>query len=82
MENTDTQLKAILEAIVYVTDEPLSAQQMGLHAVKKRDLERDSFARQLCTGGFRNFAKSRGHFEHGKMFSAGRFGNALGCLNF
>src|ERR1700683_1402652 len=29
VENTDTQLKAILEAIVYVTDEPLSAQQMA-----------------------------------------------------
>ncbi len=29
MENTDAQLKAILEAIVYVTDEPLSAQQMA-----------------------------------------------------
>src|SRR5258708_27465502 len=28
-ENADTQLKAILEAIVYVTDEPLSAQQMA-----------------------------------------------------
>ena len=28
-ENTDAQLKAILEAIVYVTDEPLSAQQMA-----------------------------------------------------
>ena len=25
----DTQLKGILEAIVYVTDEPLSAQQMA-----------------------------------------------------
>ena len=29
MENSDAQLKAILEAIVYVTDEPLSAQQMA-----------------------------------------------------
>jgi len=29
VENTDVQLKAILEAIVYVTDEPLSAQQMA-----------------------------------------------------
>jgi segregation and condensation protein B len=29
VENTDAQLKAILEAIVYVTDEPLSAQQMA-----------------------------------------------------
>ena len=29
VENTDTQLKAMLEAIVYVTDEPLSAQQMA-----------------------------------------------------
>ena len=29
VENTDTQLKAVLEAIVYVTDEPLSAQQMA-----------------------------------------------------
>ena len=28
-ENADAQLKAILEAIVYVTDEPLSAQQMA-----------------------------------------------------
>jgi segregation and condensation protein B len=28
-ENTDAQLKAVLEAIVYVTDEPLSAQQMA-----------------------------------------------------
>src|ERR1700690_52267 len=28
-ENTDEQLKAILEAIVYITDEPLSAQQMA-----------------------------------------------------
>jgi len=29
VENTDAQLKAILEAIVYVTDEPLSAQQVA-----------------------------------------------------
>src|SRR3977135_2004839 len=29
VENTDAQPKAILEAIVYVTDEPLSAQQMA-----------------------------------------------------
>src|SRR6202790_1100834 len=29
VENSDAQLKAILEAIVYVTDEPLSAQQMA-----------------------------------------------------
>jgi segregation and condensation protein B len=29
VENTDVQLKAMLEAIVYVTDEPLSAQQMA-----------------------------------------------------
>jgi segregation and condensation protein B len=29
VENTDAQLKAVLEAIVYVTDEPLSAQQMA-----------------------------------------------------
>jgi segregation and condensation protein B len=29
VENTDLQLKAMLEAIVYVTDEPLSAQQMA-----------------------------------------------------
>ena len=29
VENVDAQLKAILEAIVYVTDEPLSAQQMA-----------------------------------------------------
>lgn len=29
VENADTELKAILEAIVYVTDEPLSAQQMA-----------------------------------------------------
>ncbi len=29
VENTDAQLKAMLEAIVYVTDEPLSAQQMA-----------------------------------------------------
>ncbi len=28
-ENSDAQLKAVLEAIVYVTDEPLSAQQMA-----------------------------------------------------
>jgi segregation and condensation protein B len=28
-ENADAQLKAVLEAIVYVTDEPLSAQQMA-----------------------------------------------------
>src|SRR6266446_9061922 len=28
-ENADTQLKAILEALVYITDEPLSAQQMA-----------------------------------------------------
>ena len=28
-ENADEQLKAILEAIVYITDEPLSAQQMA-----------------------------------------------------
>jgi segregation and condensation protein B len=29
VDNTDQQLKAMLEAIVYVTDEPLSAQQMA-----------------------------------------------------
>jgi segregation and condensation protein B len=29
VENTDAPLKAILEAIVYITDEPLSAQQMA-----------------------------------------------------
>jgi segregation and condensation protein B len=29
VENIDAQLKAILEAIVYITDEPLSAQQMA-----------------------------------------------------
>jgi len=29
VEDTDVQLKAMLEAIVYVTDEPLSAQQMA-----------------------------------------------------
>jgi segregation and condensation protein B len=29
VENADAQLKAVLEAIVYVTDEPLSAQQMA-----------------------------------------------------
>jgi segregation and condensation protein B len=29
VENSDAQLKAILEAIVYITDEPLSAQQMA-----------------------------------------------------
>src|SRR5260221_1054586 len=29
VENTDVQLKAMLEAIVYITDEPLSAQQMA-----------------------------------------------------
>jgi len=29
VENTDAQLKAVLEAIVYITDEPLSAQQMA-----------------------------------------------------
>jgi segregation and condensation protein B len=29
VENSDAQLKAILEAVVYVTDEPLSAQQMA-----------------------------------------------------
>jgi len=29
VENADAQLKAILEAIVYVTDEPLSAQQVA-----------------------------------------------------
>jgi segregation and condensation protein B len=29
VENTDAPLKAMLEAIVYVTDEPLSAQQMA-----------------------------------------------------
>src|SRR5882724_5602574 len=28
-ENQDSQLKAILEALVYITDEPLSAQQMA-----------------------------------------------------
>jgi len=28
-ENSDAQLRAILEAIVYITDEPLSAQQMA-----------------------------------------------------
>ncbi len=29
VENSDAQLKAILEAIVYITDEPISAQQMA-----------------------------------------------------
>src|SRR6202050_5615463 len=29
VENADAQLKAVLEAIVYITDEPLSAQQMA-----------------------------------------------------
>ncbi len=29
VENSDAQLRAILEAIVYITDEPLSAQQMA-----------------------------------------------------
>src|ERR1700751_3329505 len=38
VENTDTQLKAILEAIVYVTDEPLSAQQMAAALERPLDL--------------------------------------------
>lgn len=38
VENTDAQLKAILEAIVYVTDEPLSAQQMAAALERPIDL--------------------------------------------
>jgi segregation and condensation protein B len=37
-ENADAQLKAILEAIVYVTDEPLSAQQMAAALERPIDL--------------------------------------------
>ncbi len=38
VENTDAPLKAILEAIVYVTDEPLSAQQMAAALERPIDL--------------------------------------------
>src|SRR6202166_5020197 len=38
VENPDAQLKAILEAIVYVTDEPLSAQQMAAALERPIDL--------------------------------------------
>ena len=38
VENSDAQLKAILEAIVYVTDEPLSAQQMAAALERPIDL--------------------------------------------
>src|SRR6202166_2681277 len=38
VENTDAQLKAVLEAIVYVTDEPLSAQQMAAALERPIDL--------------------------------------------
>src|ERR1700681_3432897 len=37
-ENVDAQLKAVLEAIVYVTDEPLSAQQMAAALERPIDL--------------------------------------------
>ena len=37
---TDAQLKAVLEAIVYVTDEPLSAQQIA--AALEQPLDRSS----------------------------------------
>jgi len=37
-ENTDAPLKAMLEAIVYVTDEPLSAQQMAAALERPIDL--------------------------------------------
>src|SRR6202051_3990075 len=37
-ENADAQLKAVLEAIVYVTDEPLSAQQMAAALERPIDL--------------------------------------------
>jgi segregation and condensation protein B len=37
-ENADAQLKAILEAIVYVTDEPLSAQQIAAALERPIDL--------------------------------------------
>jgi segregation and condensation protein B len=38
VENSDAPLKAILEAIVYVTDEPLSAQQMAAALERPIDL--------------------------------------------
>ena len=38
VENTDVQLKAILEAIVYVTDEPLSAQQIAAALARPIDV--------------------------------------------
>src|SRR6266853_1733127 len=38
VENQDGQLKAILEAIVYVTDEPLSAQQMAAALARPIDV--------------------------------------------
>jgi len=37
-ENADAQLKAVLEAIVYVTDEPLSAQQMAAALARPIDV--------------------------------------------
>ena len=40
VENADAQLKAILEAIVYVTDEPLSAQQMAAALERPIDVVR------------------------------------------
>src|SRR5713226_5840149 len=55
-ENADTQLKAILEAIVYVTDEPLSAQQMAAALERPIDV-----VQRLLNELVEEYAKS----EHG-----------------
>src|SRR5258708_37933521 len=55
-ENADTQLKAILEAIVYVTDEPLSAQQMAAALERPIDV-----VQRLLNELVEEFAKT----EHG-----------------
>ncbi len=55
-ENADAQLKAILEAIVYVTDEPLSAQQMAAALERPIDV-----VQRLLNELVEEFAKT----EHG-----------------
>ena len=55
-ENQDSQLKAILEALVYITDEPLSAQQMA--AALERPLD---VVQRLLNELVEEFAKP----EHG-----------------
>src|SRR6266853_557571 len=56
VENQDGQLKAILEAIVYVTDEPLSAQQMAAALERPIDV-----VQRLLNELVEEFAKT----EHG-----------------